>query len=55
MKVSKSSPVFPMSSDTKTVMVSGVCWAGAELVEPFILARQCLGVGMIGNNLMFSM
>lgn len=47
-----SFPVFQMSSDTKTVTALGVCWAGVGSAEPFVLGRQCIGIGMVGNDLL---
>lgn len=41
-----------MSSDTKTVTALGVCWAGVGSAEPFVVGRQCIGIGMVGNDLL---
>ena len=39
-----------MSSDTETITVLRMCWAGAGSAEPFVLSRQCPGIGMVGSD-----
>ena len=39
-----------MSSDTKTIPVLRVCWAGAGSTEPFVLGREYPGLGIVGSD-----